>query len=42
LTPIMPDVVRTINQEEFRGFSFINLDYNPAKYHGGGDSKNKS
>ncbi|KAK2708104.1 calcium-independent protein kinase C-like [Artemia franciscana] len=27
LTPINPDVVRAINQEEFRGFSFINPDY---------------
>ncbi|XP_024085273.1 protein kinase C [Cimex lectularius] len=32
LTPINGDVVRSINQEEFRGFSFINPDYNPAKY----------
>ncbi|KAK9497104.1 hypothetical protein O3M35_004481 [Rhynocoris fuscipes] len=32
LTPINGDVVRSINQDEFRGFSFINPDYNPAKY----------
>lgn len=32
LTPINGDVVRAINQEEFRGFSFINPDFNPAKY----------
>uniref|UniRef100_A0A0A9WHM6 Protein kinase C n=1 Tax=Lygus hesperus TaxID=30085 RepID=A0A0A9WHM6_LYGHE len=32
LTPINGDVVRSINQEEFRGFSFINPDFNPAKY----------
>ncbi|BES90399.1 unnamed protein product [Nesidiocoris tenuis] len=32
LTPINGDVVRSINQEEFRGFSFINADFNPAKY----------
>ncbi|KPI92148.1 Calcium-independent protein kinase C [Papilio xuthus] len=29
LTPVPADVVRAINQEEFRGFSFINKDYNP-------------
>lgn len=27
LTPVPPDVVRAINQEEFRGFSFVNKDY---------------
>jgi len=27
LTPVDPAVVRTINQEEFRGFSFYNPDY---------------
>lgn len=27
LTPIDPAVVKAINQEEFRGFSFINPDY---------------
>uniref|UniRef100_A0A8D9AP17 Calcium-independent protein kinase C n=3 Tax=Cacopsylla melanoneura TaxID=428564 RepID=A0A8D9AP17_9HEMI len=27
LTPIASDVVRSINQDEFRGFSFINNDY---------------
>ncbi|XP_049877796.1 protein kinase C isoform X2 [Pectinophora gossypiella] len=30
LTPVPIDVIRTINQEEFRGFSFVNADYNPA------------
>ncbi|XP_028033283.1 protein kinase C isoform X2 [Bombyx mandarina] len=29
LTPVAPDVLRTINQEEFRGFSFVNKDFNP-------------
>ncbi|KAG6442112.1 hypothetical protein O3G_MSEX002111 [Manduca sexta] len=29
LTPVPPDVVRAINQEEFRGFSFVNKDFNP-------------
>lgn len=27
LTPVNPEVVRTINQEEFKGFSFYNSDY---------------
>jgi len=27
LTPVDPAVVRAINQEEFRGFSFVNPDY---------------
>lgn len=27
LTPVDPAVVKAINQEEFRGFSFINPDY---------------
>ena len=27
LTPVNPEVVRTINQEEFKGFSFYNTDY---------------
>lgn len=27
LTPVPPDVVRAINQEEFRGFSFVNGDF---------------
>ncbi|XP_028164015.1 protein kinase C isoform X2 [Ostrinia furnacalis] len=32
LTPVPADVVRTINQEEFRGFSFVNGDFNPASH----------
>ncbi|XP_065200537.1 protein kinase C-like isoform X1 [Planococcus citri] len=32
LTPISADVVKSINQEEFRGFSFTNMDYNPSKF----------
>jgi len=32
LTPLMPEVVRAINQEEFRGFSFVNSEYNPGRY----------
>ncbi|XP_022907251.1 protein kinase C isoform X1 [Onthophagus taurus] len=32
LTPVNPEVVRTINQEEFKGFSFMNRDYNPARF----------
>lgn len=27
LTPVDPAVVKAINQEEFRGFSFVNQDY---------------
>lgn len=27
LTPVDPAVVKAINQEEFRGFSFMNPDY---------------
>ncbi|XP_052756636.1 protein kinase C isoform X3 [Galleria mellonella] len=30
LTPVPNDVVRTINQEEFRGFSFVNADFSLA------------
>ncbi|VVC92304.1 unnamed protein product [Leptidea sinapis] len=29
LTPVPADVLRAINQEEFKGFSFVNPDYNP-------------
>ncbi|XP_053613276.1 protein kinase C isoform X3 [Plodia interpunctella] len=29
LTPVPNDVIRTINQEEFNGFSFVNPDFNP-------------
>ena len=32
LTPINADIVRSINQEEFRGFSMINPDFNPARF----------
>lgn len=32
LTPISSEVLRNINQDEFRGFSFVNEDYNPAKF----------
>jgi hypothetical protein len=31
LTPINHDVVRAINQDEFRGFSFVNPDYTPNR-----------
>lgn len=33
LTPVNADVVRSINQEEFRGFSFVNPDFNPGRFH---------
>jgi novel protein kinase C epsilon type len=40
LTPVMAEVVRAINQEEFKGFSFVNSEYNPSRYqHGGGEKK---
>lgn len=32
LTPVNSEVVRSINQEEFKGFSFINRDFNPARF----------
>ncbi|GLV36153.1 Protein C kinase 98E [Carabus blaptoides fortunei] len=32
LTPVNMDVVRSINQEEFKGFSFVNRDYNPGRF----------
>lgn len=32
LTPVSSEVLRNINQDEFRGFSFVNEDYNPAKF----------
>lgn len=32
LTPVSSEVLRNINQEEFRGFSFVNEDYDPAKF----------
>ncbi|XP_017891352.1 protein kinase C isoform X2 [Ceratina calcarata] len=32
LTPENPDEVSYINQEEFQGFSFVNKDFNPARF----------
>lgn len=32
LTPVAPDITLSINQEEFQGFSFVNLDFNPSKF----------
>ncbi|XP_067012348.1 protein kinase C isoform X2 [Anabrus simplex] len=32
LTPINADIVRAINQDEFKGFSFVNPDFNPGRY----------
>lgn len=32
LTPEDPDEVSYINQEEFQGFSFVNKDFNPARF----------
>lgn len=31
LTPVPNDVVRTINQEEFAGFSFVNPNFGPER-----------
>ncbi|XP_075222749.1 protein kinase C [Lycorma delicatula] len=36
LTPMNADAVRSINQDEFKGFSFVNPDYNPARFHHSG------
>lgn len=32
LTPVNAEAVRAINQEEFKGFSFVNTDFNPGRY----------
>lgn len=32
LTPVNIEVLRSINQEEFKGFSFLNKDFNPARF----------
>jgi Protein kinase C terminal domain. len=32
LTPINTDIVHAINQDEFKGFSFVNPDFNPERY----------
>ncbi|KAJ8673470.1 hypothetical protein QAD02_004732 [Eretmocerus hayati] len=32
LSPVKPDVVASINQEEFRGFSYVNKEYNPSRF----------
>ncbi|XP_063918746.1 calcium-independent protein kinase C-like isoform X1 [Zophobas morio] len=32
LTPITAEVTNSINQEEFKGFSFVNPNYNPGRY----------
>lgn len=32
LTPVNPEVLKTINQIEFQGFSFINEDFNPSRF----------
>jgi hypothetical protein len=35
LTPVNPELIRTINQDEFRGFSFYNSDYGKLAPHKG-------
>lgn len=32
LTPVDTEAVRTINQEEFDGFSFVNDDFIPSRF----------
>ncbi|XP_033227710.1 protein kinase C isoform X2 [Belonocnema kinseyi] len=32
LTPVNHDIVPCINQEEFKGFSFVNKDFNPTRF----------
>lgn len=32
LSPVNPEVLQTINQEEFRGFSMVNKDYVPPRF----------
>ncbi|CAH0551266.1 unnamed protein product [Brassicogethes aeneus] len=32
LTPVNPEVLQSINQDEFRGFTIVNKDYNPHRY----------
>ena len=32
LTPTAQETIRSINQEEFKGFSFTNERFNPSKY----------
>lgn len=32
LTPLNPEVLKTINQDEFRGFSFVNEEFNPNRF----------
>ncbi|XP_017785282.1 PREDICTED: protein kinase C isoform X3 [Nicrophorus vespilloides] len=32
LTPVNSEVLRSINQEEFKGFSFVNRDFNPGRF----------
>ena len=37
LTPVNPEIVKTITQEEFKGFSFYNTDY--GKLNSGSSAK---
>jgi novel protein kinase C epsilon type len=34
LTPVNPELVRTINQDEFKGFSFYNSDFGKLAHKG--------
>lgn len=31
MTPVQPDIVRSINQDEFAGFSFVNTEFGPER-----------
>ncbi|CAL8090851.1 unnamed protein product [Orchesella dallaii] len=42
LTPLMAEVIRSINQEEFKGFSFTNADFNPNRWYFQGASSSSS
>lgn len=35
LTPISVEILRNINQDEFKGFSFVNDDFNPQRFDSG-------
>lgn len=38
LTPVDPAVIKTINQEEFKGFSFVNPDYGKLEVEASGQA----
>lgn len=32
LTPVTQEILASITQDEFRGFSFVNRDFNPGRF----------